>query len=226
MSRRSNTASRCDRCRLHLSLCICAMIPRLETRTRLVLVVHRSEYIKTTNTGRLAAACLVNSEVLVRGHEDAPTEPIHIPPGSQGVVLFPADDAIALAELAPSLRSAGQSVTLVVPDGNWRQASKVRGRVPGLSALPCVMLPAGVPSAYRLRSESHPVGMATLEAIARAMGILEGREVQEGLERPFRAMVERTLWSRGSVSAQEVAGGIPPGTQRHDPLSGLRLGRA
>jgi len=62
------------------------------------------------------------------------------------------------------------------------------------------------------------VGLATLEAIARAMGILEGPEVQAALERPFRAMVERTLWSRGSVAAEDVSGGIPTGTVRHDPL--------
>lgn len=196
------------------------MIPRIETRTRLVLVVHRSEHIKTTNTGRLAAACLVNSEVLVRGHEEAPSEPIHIAAGSRGVVLFPAEDAVPLTELVPSLTTGGHSLTLIVPDGNWRQASKVRSRVPGLARLPCGMLPAGKPSIYRLRSEAHVTGLATIEAIARALGILEGPAVQEALERPFRAMVERTLWSRGAVDLQDVAGGVPAGTLRHDPLSG------
>jgi len=194
------------------------MIPRIETRTRVVLVVHRTEYIKTTNTGRLAAACLVNSEVIVRGHEDAPSEPIHIATGSRAVLLYPAEDAVPLAELAPSLTSDGCPLTLIVPDGNWRQASKVRGRVPGLASIPCAVLPVGTPSIYRLRSEAHPVGLATLEAIARAMGIPEGPEVQAALERPFRAMVERTLWSRGSVAAEDVSGGIPTGTVRHDPL--------
>ena len=75
---------------------------------------------------------------------------------------------------------------------------------------------------YRLRSESHPAGLATIEAIARAMGILEGPHVQEALERVFRAMVERTLWVRGSLAAEEVTGGIPEGATRHDPRSGHR----
>jgi DTW domain-containing protein YfiP len=195
------------------------MIPRIETRTRLMLIMHRTELIKTTNTGRLAAACLVNSEVLVRGRHAAPSEAIHIAPGSQPVLLYPAEDAVPLAELAPLLASTGQSVTLIVPDGNWRQASKVRGRVPGLARVPCAILPAGTPSIYRLRAEAHPAGLATIEAVARAMGILEGPEVERALDLPFRAMVERTLWSRGSIAAHDVAGGIPARTLRHDPLT-------
>ena len=42
------------------------MIPRLLTRTGLMLFIHREEVKKPTNTGRLAADCLVNSEVVVR----------------------------------------------------------------------------------------------------------------------------------------------------------------
>ena len=76
MSRRNNAARRCSRCRMHLSLCVCTLIPRLVTRTRLLLVIHRAEDRKPTNTGRLAAECLVNSEVVVRGHEEADRGPL------------------------------------------------------------------------------------------------------------------------------------------------------
>src|SRR5947207_6591113 len=74
LSRRSNALHRCSRCRLHRSLCLCAMIPRLETRTRVVLMIHRLEDRKATNTGRLATECLVNSEVRVHGFESRPSE--------------------------------------------------------------------------------------------------------------------------------------------------------
>ncbi len=74
---------------MHGSLCLCAVLPRIETRTRLVLVIHRYEDRKPTNTGRLATESLVNSEVVVRGHESRPTGPIWLPPGAQPVFLFP-----------------------------------------------------------------------------------------------------------------------------------------
>ena len=206
MSRRANLIHRCERCRLHRSLCICDLIPRIETRTKLLLVIHRAEDRKPTNTGRLAAECLVNSEVVVRGNEGDP--PPVIPEGA--ILLFPADDAIPLtSDMRPT--------TLVVPDGNWRQAARVRQRVPGLSKVPCVTLPPGEPSIYRLRSEAHAHGLATLEAIARAYEILEGRAVREALEHPFRAMVERTLWVRGSLADEDVTTGVPEGVSKHEP---------
>lgn len=217
MSRRKNAAVRCERCRMHGSLCVCALIPRIETRTHVLLVIHRFEDRKPTNTGRLATECLPNSSVLLRGREDAPTAPFVAAPGSPALLLFPHDDARPLVEYA----GKEQSFTLVVPDGNWRQASRVRNRVPGLRELPCVSLPQGPPSLYRLRSESRETGLSTLEAIARALGILEGPEIRIALERLFLAMVERTLWARGSIATASVTGGIPEGAKRHDPTSGI-----
>ena len=206
---------------MHESLCVCSLIPRIETRTRLVLVIHRVEARKPSNTGRLAAACFPNSEVLVRGHADAPSAPIAPAPGSRPLLLFPHEDAVPLG---PGHAAGPGPVTLIVPDGTWRQASKVRQRVPGLRDVPCVSLPADAPSIYRLRAEAHEHGLATLEAIARAMGLLEGAHVREALEHVFRAMVERTLWSRGELATGDVTGGVPPGALRHDPRSGLASG--
>jgi DTW domain-containing protein len=222
MSRRANDAHRCERCRMHQSLCVCSLIPRIETRTRVVLVMHFSEARKPTNTGRLAAECLVNSEVVVRGHRESQSDgPLPIPDGTTPVLLYPAEDAVPLVDLAPAL--AARPITLVVPDGNWRQAFKVRARVPGLRGVPCVTLPAAPekPSLYRLRAEAHAHGLATIEAIARALGVLEGPEVEAALVFPFRAMVERTLWARGALQEPEVTGGIPEGALRHDPVSGV-----
>ena len=224
MSRRSNAANRCARCRMHASLCVCALLPspRLETRTRLVLFIHRAEDRKPTNTGRLATECLANSEVFVRGHRAHPSQPFTWEGASRPVLLFPHEGATPLADFAAE--SAGP-ITLVVPDGTWRQASKIRKRVPGIAALPCAWLPAAEPTMYRLRTESHEAGLATMEAIARAMGILEGMHVQEALERVLRAMVGRTLWARGEIATAEVAGGVPRGAARHDPRSGLARAR-
>jgi DTW domain-containing protein len=217
MTRRDNPHLRCPRCRVHGSLCVCALIPSIETRTRLVLFIHRAEDRKPTNTGRLATHCLPNSEVHVRGRESEPTAPFHVGQDRQGILLFPSEDHVPIERF----RDSERPVTLIVPDGNWRQASKVRMRVPGIRELPTVMLPPAEPSRYRLRSEAHAHGLATIEAIARAMGVLEGPEVRERLEFVFRAMVERTLWARGDLASHEVTGGIPPGAERHDPRSGL-----
>jgi len=222
MSRRNNAASRCMRCRMHSSLCVCPLIPKLATRTRLVLVIHRAEDRKPTNTGRLAVEAMANSQVIVRGRAEEPADEIPLGTDTRPVFLFPHEGAVPLESVA-HVAGDDRPVTLIVPDGNWRQASKVRNRVPGMRDVPCVSLPVGEPSIYRLRSEAHPFGLATVEAIGRCLRVLEGEngpEVERALLHVFRAMVERTLWSRGDFETEHVTGGIPDGALRHDPRSG------
>jgi len=222
MSRRANAAIRCPDCKLHASLCLCDLISPIATKTKLVLIIHRSEVRKPTNTGLLAAKCLTNSQVLIRGNEGAPSEALAFDTKTtRPLLLFPHDDVQPLESVVLPNDEDTRPFTLIVPDGNWRQASKVRARVPGLKDVPCVKLPVGEPSIYRLRSEAHPSGLATIEAIARTMEILEGRFIRDALEAVFRPMVERTLWARGSLAEEHVTGGIPVGAEKHDPTSGI-----
>ena len=72
-------------------------------------------------------------------------------------------------------------------------------RLPGLDDLERVTLPQGPPTRYRLRTETREGGLATFEAISRALGILETTAVQEQLESVFDLMVERTLQTRGQA---------------------------
>jgi DTW domain-containing protein YfiP len=204
---------------MHRTLCICALIPRIATRTRLLLVLHQLEDRKPTNTGRLAARCLINSAVTARGATAGAGAPAALWQGTQPLLLFPHAEARPLEEW----RDAGQPLTLVVPDGTWRQANKARRRVEGLSELPCVSLPPVVRSNYRLRHDRRPDRVSTIEAITLALRILEGPEVADPLERIFHIMVDRTLWTNGRIATGEVTGGIPAGVKPDDPM-GLRSG--
>jgi DTW domain-containing protein YfiP len=69
-----------------------------------------------------------------------------------------------------------------------------------------------------LRTPARPERLATLEAVAMALGILEGPDVEAALMHLFRVMTERTLWTNGRVATADVTGGIPPGARPHDPL--------
>jgi DTW domain-containing protein len=181
---------------MSVPLCLCASIPRLTTRTAVLILIHYRDARMPTNTGRLAHQCLVGSRLILRGVKDAPAtlEPSSSFAGTP-LLLHPTEDAIALDEHFRA--KYPPPYTLVVPDGSWRQASKMGTREPSLQTLLRVKLEAGEPSRYQLRKESKPGGLATLEAIARALGVLESREVEEELGKVFALMVERTLRSRG-----------------------------
>jgi DTW domain-containing protein YfiP len=202
---------------MHITLCICDVMPRIETRSRLALLLHHREVGKPTNTGQLAARCMPNSVVAVFGELDRPSTLPAIGAHEQALLLYPADDAVPITEYATSERPS----VLIVPDGSWRQAHKMRRRIPGLSEVPCVTLPGLARTSYRLRSENHEGGLATLEAIAHALRILEpeGEAVEAALLRVFRIMVDRTLWLRGQLSDDEVTGELPQAARDANPRS-------
>lgn len=196
MSQRKKTSERCPRCLMRQELCLCASIPQLHIATRLIIVMSKRELKVPTNTGRLAAQALPNSVILLRGDQNKPYNiNDHLLPDRPSLLLYPADDAAILSrEYLADLKSP---VNLIVPDGNWRQTSKMRKRDEHLALMPLVKLPPGPPTQYRVRKETKAEGLATIEAIARCLGILEGAEIQEALEVLLGIMVNRTLSSRG-----------------------------
>jgi hypothetical protein len=50
-----------------------------------------------------------------------------------------------------------------------------------------------------VRKETKSEGLATIEAIARALGIIENPDIQSQLEVLLRVMVDRVLASRGTL---------------------------
>lgn len=203
-------SERCGSCRMQLRLCICEIIPSIRLSTRISLIVHSREEPKPTNTGTLAVKCLPNSVTYIRGREGQPTTHTNlVPEGYQSVVLFPSPDAVVLTPEVVS--SFDQPINLIVPDGNWKQAGRIPKRELAVQNVPRVILPAGSPSEYRLRREPRkPYGLATMEAIARALRIIEGETVYDELMHVFRVMVERTLYTKGKLKLEEIYGGINP----------------
>ena len=201
MGRRSKASSRCMRCRMHTGECVCDLIPSLSLATRVVVVMHRRERSKTTATAHLAGLALTAFDLRIHGNRDSPVKIDDLlTEGTRPLLLFPTDDA---AILTPELVAADpRPITLIVPDGTWAQARRIPKRIPRLSEVPAVTLPSGDPSQYHLRREPLEGGLATYEAIARALGVIEGPEVTRALEVPFHAMVARTRKTRGTPTKQ------------------------
>lgn len=203
---------------MHETLCICALVPRLETRTRLELIVHCREEPKPSNTGQLAARCLPRSAISIVGDLERPLALAPVAAHEQAILLYPAEGAVPITQFAASDRP----IVLFVPDGTWRQASKMRNRVPGLASIPCVTLPDPGRAEYHLRAPVREGGLSTLEAIARALCLLEGEagpQIEAAMLAVFRVMVDRTLWLRGALPDAEVTGGLPAAAIERNPRS-------
>lgn len=195
--RKRKTKDPCVECGLHKNLCICALIPSLTLKTKISLVIHKKELKRTTNTGRLAIKSLTNSELRIRGDEDRQALDLSdlLVPTFRTFLFFPSEDAVDLNQ-----DLVGQSplpIQLIVPDGNWRQASKVNTRHPELKDIQRVKIGSANASTHHLRAEHSPEGMATLQAIAQALQIIEGTEAVAPLMRLYEAKLKNTLIGRG-----------------------------
>ena len=181
----------CARCSRPLPLCYCAHLPSLATRTRVLVLQHPRERPKAVGTARIARLCLPESEIVVgvdfrshRGVHAALNDAAH-----PAILLYPGPDAIDLERTPPR-----GPTTLVVIDGTWHQARAMVRANPALAALPRYSLSPPKPSEYRIRRAPQGDFISTIEAMALALGVLEGdRRRFEAMLSPFRAMVDWQL---------------------------------
>lgn len=198
-NRTRKTKFPCLKCYLHLDRCICSIIPNLKLKTKISLIVHHKELHRSTNTGRLAIACLENSQMIIRG--ESKNHPVLkldslLDPNYHSWVFYPSLDAV---ELTPELvkNHSDLPIQLIVPDGNWRQASKVHYRHHELKDLLRVKISTPNTAPLHMRKETTKEGMATLEAIAHALGIIENEEVKNHLMYVYWRKLEETFKGRG-----------------------------
>ena len=196
----------CRRCLRPEAFCACAGLEPVRARTRVVLLQHPREARLAICSAWLAHLALAGSEIHrgVRFDDHPAVARILAAPGA--ALLFPGEGAIPVGAASPP------PSTLVVLDGTWPQAVKMLRASPRLAALPRLALAPERPSGYgELRREPAPGHLSTIEAVALALGDLEGaRERFEPMCAAFRLGVERQLaCARG-----------PRRNPRHRPGSG------
>jgi len=183
--------ARCPRCLLQRRVCLCAAIPTVATRTRVVIVRHHLERWRSSNSGRLAHLALPNSEIVEHGG-DAGTAAL--PPLDGAWLVFPESEP-ALAAPVPPPRQ------LVVLDASWSQARRMFRKLAALRGLPILRLPDDAMPVARLRDSPGPGRVSTIEAIARALRLVEGDAAAAPLEALFALAVERA-----AATGRNVAG--------------------
>lgn len=187
-SRRTSLV-RCERCRQTPSVCICAEVPTLHNRTRVLILRHHYEAPRPSNTARIAALALANVEVVEWVPRTPPDVDALLMNARPAWVLYPAGGNVDLSRERPN--------TLVVLDATWKQARKMLHHHPPLLRLPRWELPGPAPAAARLRRSQDPGARSTLEAIADALTLLDGPEVGDALHRLHEVLVARVLRARG-----------------------------
>jgi DTW domain-containing protein YfiP len=196
----------CPVCRLRPDLCYCRGLRPVAASTPVTIFCHVSELRRTSNTARLLFMTLAGCRITVVGRLGDTPDPTSAWEGDrEPLLLFPEPGAPVLSrELAALLP---RPLSLVVPDGTWSQARRMTRRHPALLPLHRVQLPPVGTSGYALRRRGPEGGICTAEAVARALGILEGPETEAALLGALDGMIRRVLWGRRTQEPYPAAGG-------------------
>jgi DTW domain-containing protein YfiP len=183
---------RCERCLLGEDRCICAEIPSIPTRTRILVVRHRMERWKPSNSVRIAALAMPSLTVHDHGLPDETSRrdldrSLDDAVRDGAWLLWPEGDPIDGPPIPPPK-------TIVVLDGSWSQARRMRQRLPVLHGLPRLVLPAAAQrDVQRMRRSPAPGLLSTMEAIARAIGLLESDDAARRIEDLYDRVVTRCV---------------------------------
>ena len=211
--------NKCKRCFVREDHCFCHEVESIKNFHPVTFIVHSKELHLASNTARLAHHSLDNSYFLPRGVQNQPLDESQILlPDCENVVLFPTDEAEIL-DLDFVKRFP--RIHLIVPDGNWDGARKVKQRVKVLRPLRAVKI-AGAPQARSfMRQAPGPGFLSTIEAVAYAVGAMEGLSAQESLLRNLDRLQAIVLALRdgGQILRQLTElGRWPPALKDSEPL--------
>ena len=161
-------------------MCLCADIPVVQARTRIVIIRHHTERFRSSNSGRLAHLALPNSVIHDYG---GPIGTAQVPPlDPRAWLLWP--------EGEPTLEVTDPPEQLVVLDATWSQARRMYRKLP-VRGMRLLRLPEAPMPEARMRASPAPDRVSTIEAIARALRLLEGEAVAAPLEALFALAVAR-----------------------------------
>jgi DTW domain-containing protein YfiP len=187
----------CETCRRPKAACVCDRIVSFPTERRVLVLQHPQEQDAVLGSAQILEASMPKARIVVglswRNLAHALGE--DGVDASRWAVLFPDREA----ESGEVTTRRGENVEpqalegIIVLDGTWSKAKTLWWRNPWLNKLNRLTLEPDKPSIYgRLRAEPRREFVSTLESVANALTLCgEDPEIQVGLERVFRTLVQR-----------------------------------
>lgn len=170
---RGSFVRRCEQCHLPELNCLCPYRVSAASQAKVWLLTHPLEHHKPTNTGRLIADVLPETEVFT-WYRTAPDERLlALLADTQYApfVVFPddqpdyADRVVSLSAL-DGIKADGRVPVFILIDGTWRQARRIFRKSPYLNHLPVLPLRTERTTRYRLRKPASDAHLCTAEVAA------------------------------------------------------------
>ena len=152
----------------------------METRTRIVLLMHPKEYRhQKCTTGRLLCLHLDNSEIIpgVGFDNDRRVRQLIDDPDNFPVMLYPGEGAFDIREGGISAALGGRRLVVFLIDGTWHCARTIVRQSPSLLRLPRIMIHPDSPSRFTIKRQPAAWCLSTLEAAHELLLGLEAADV-------------------------------------------------
>jgi len=192
-------AARCPRCCLSPRWCVCDLLPPVETRVGVHVLIHRHEHHKPSSTGKLVARTVTAATCHVYQRETC----FHSADGFPAQTLAPDQELWILhpsGEPLPAVAGSAEescSPHVLLLDGTWRQAGELLRSCNGIGR--CVRLPAATaePGRYWLRDQPEPGHLSTAEALVGVFRAVGDGAAEQCLRLHFELHVYAALLARG-----------------------------
>lgn len=200
---RGASVDRCDYCLLAKRVCICRYAPRLESRADIILLFHREELFKPTNTGRLLMDALPRNTFGFCWSRTEPEEALLKlinDPVRLCLIVFPFDETLPQYDgrrCYLDVPRDDRRVTFILLDGTWKQAGRMFHLSKWMGHLNSVVLSGNLEKQYQVRKSHEDHYVSTFEA---GVACLEkmGASVETDLLRDyFNVFNEHYLALRG-----------------------------
>jgi DTW domain-containing protein len=209
---RGSNAIRCSHCLMAEFACFCHLRDNQISPVEFVLLFHRDEIHKPTNSGRLIADLFPND---TQAYLWSRTEPqkalLDYIKSKQGncTILFPNTETAKqqnrpLRSAVPSSTQGDDKHTFIILDGTWKQASKMFHQSDWLKNIPHFEINKEAQRSFLVRHASHKMQFATAEVTAMLLDTLGYREHSQQLLDYYQAFNEHCLISRKRSNSSQT----------------------
>ncbi|MBE7685934.1 DTW domain-containing protein [Tenacibaculum piscium] len=193
-----NPRSKCYKCMMPSSSCICKHINHIQTKTRFIILMHPKEYKKEKNgTGRMTSLQLENSEIIVgvdftnnkRVNEILNNEK------NSSFLLYPGEDSFNLSVKKSSeiISFMGDNPHIFILDGTWPCARKMLKLSKNLQKLKRVSFDNKIKSKFTIKQQPAPLCLSTIESVYTVLNLLNQSNLEQCDTKSFLLPFEKMI---------------------------------
>jgi DTW domain-containing protein YfiP len=203
---RGSRVQRCEGCRVPHSHCLCALRPRVPTRSGVCLIMADIEPLKPSNTGWLIADVVADTAAFgwARTVVDPALLAMLADPQWQPYLVFPGEfvePERVVTQVLVTPEALGKRPLFVLLDATWPEARKMFRKSPYLNHLPVLSLQPEQLSAYRLRRSTRDDHLCTSEVAALCLALAGDAQAAQVLEAYLEVFTHHYLNAKNSVPA-------------------------